>query len=232
MLDLSILITCYNKEKYLSDCIDSVCRQSKEAKEIIVVHDGCDEPMAHAKADCIILKQNQGVAKARNEAFRFSTGALVLFVDGDDIISPDYLEKMTWVIGKRNADVAYPDLFLWSDLEPRLTITPKRLSPKFVKTFNRVVIPVTCLMKREVYIKVGGFRELPVLEDLDFWVRAMALDYTFKKAETLLWYRRYPNTRNTLDLAKRKQVLLRIMSQFDITDSKISFKGTESKGGG
>ncbi len=229
MLNLSVLITCYNKEKYLSDCVSSVLRQTKNPKEIIIVHDGCDKPMAHAQADTIILKENKGVANARDVAFKYSTGALILFVDGDDVLDPDYLEKMTWVIGKKKADIAFPDMFMWGGEESKLVKIPNKITPKFVNTFHKIVIPVTCLMKREVYQKVGGFREWAVLEDVDFWVRAMCNGYIFKKAETLLWYRRYPNTRNSsMDISKRKQVMKRILDQFEFGENTIKFK----KGGG
>jgi len=103
-LDCSVLITCYNKEKYVEETINSVLRQTRTPKEIIVVHDGCKKPVHHTKVHSIFLKDNVGVAKARHEAFRFSTGKLILFVDGDDVLSPDYLEKMAMVIFK-GADV-------------------------------------------------------------------------------------------------------------------------------
>jgi glycosyltransferase involved in cell wall biosynthesis len=225
MLNISVLVTCYNKEKYLSDCVSSVLRQTKNPKEIIIVHDGCDEPMAHVGADTIILKANKGVAGARDVAFKYSTGALILFVDGDDVLDPDYLEKMTWVIGKRNADIAFPDMYMWGGEETKLVKIPNKINPKFIRTFHKIVIPVTCLMKREVYQKVGGFREWPVLEDVDFWVRAMCNGYIFKKAETLLWYRRTPDTRNSsMEITKRKQIMNKILGQFEFEGDTIKFK--------
>lgn len=222
-LDVSVLVCCYNKEEYLNECIESIKRQSKTAREIILVHDGCDAPAAHIAATTIILPDNRGVVAARDEAFRYSRGELILFVDGDDILSPDYLEKMWRVIAK-GADVAYPDLFIWNGPHSSLSITPKKITPEFVRDFKRVVIPVTSLMKREIYTKVGGFRVWPVLEDLDFWVRAMCNGYIFRKAETLLWYRRVPGTRNTLDLAERKKTLDKIMEQFTFTKDTICLK--------
>lgn len=216
-VDVSVLITCFNKEKYLSECVASVLRGSKVPKEIIVVHDGCTEPMHHAKVDSIFLKENRGVEFARNEAFRFSKGKLILFLDADDVLSPDYLEKMILaMVSSKPADIIYPDVFLWmGEAESRLTITPKTLDLKYVKQFEKVVIPVTSLMKREVYEALGGFRKMDVLEDLDFFVRAMLKGFKFKKAQTLLWYRRYPGTRNSLDILKRKAVVQEVMKQID-----------------
>jgi glycosyltransferase involved in cell wall biosynthesis len=220
MIDVSVLITCFNKEKYLTDCIESIKRQTKEPKEIIIVHDACKGVGIHLEVDNIVLHQNLGVSKARDAAFKLSSGELILFVDGDDVLSPDYLEKMTLVLAK-GADVAYPDIYHWAGKESRLVVLPKKITPKFVQDYQKVVMPVTCLMKRKVYEIVGGFKEWPVLEDLDFWVTAMCKGYTFKKAETLLWYRRTPETRNTMDIIKRREILKQILAQFVFKDGEI-----------
>lgn len=221
MLDLSVLVTCYQKEPYLDECISSILRQTKQPKEIIVVHDGCSEPMHHQDVTTIMLHTNMGVCRARHEAFRYSTGKLILFVDGDDMLSPDYIEKMTLVLSE-GADVVYPDLYFFGDMNPSLTVTPDPLSPEVIKELKKVPIPVTSLMRREVYEKLGGFKDFPVLEDLDFWLRAMCNDYTFAKAQTLLWYRQEGEKRNAIDLAKKKQIIEEIFQQFIITDKKIS----------
>lgn len=215
-VDVAVLVTCYNKEKYLDECLSSILRQTRLPKEIIVVHDGCEAPMHHAKVTSIMLGGNHGVEFARHEAFRYSSCKLILFVDGDDVLSPDYLEKMILAMAKgKGADIIYPDLFLWAEKEGKLTITPNRLDMNYVKTFSKVVIPVTSLMKREVYEKLGGFKKMEVLEDLDFFVRAMIAGYRFKKAHTLLWYRRYAGTRNTLDIHKKKAVVQEVIKQID-----------------
>lgn len=222
MLDIAVLVTCYNKEKYLDECIQSILRQTEKPREIIVVHDCCQNVGVHLQATNIVLKENVGVAKARHEAVRMSTSTLLLFVDGDDVLSPDYLEKMVRVMMK-GGDIVYPDLFLWVEGGGRLVVTPNKITPQFVRDFKKVVMPVTSLISRKMYDDLGGFREWPVLEDLDFFVRAMCKGYTFKKAQTLLWYRRPPGTRNNIDLAKRKKVLDEIMAQFEFTKDKVTY---------
>lgn len=212
MINLSVLITCFNKEKYLDDAISSVLRQTRLPKEIIVVHDGCENPMHHVAATTLILKENVGVAKARHKAFEQSTCPLILFLDADDVLSPDYLEKMATSI-YLGADVTYPDLYLWADVGSRLTITPDEITKGFVKNFKKVAIPVTSMMKREVFERLGGFKEMEVLEDLDFWIRALKEGYIFKKSQTLIWYRQLKGNRNTLDIKKKRQVLKEIIKQ-------------------
>ena len=78
------------------------------------------------------------------------------------------------------------------------------------------------MMKREVYEKLGGFGEFPVLEDLDFFLRALCNDYTFKKSQTLLWYRQTPTSRNQMSYLKKKEVFKKILSKFNISKDKIT----------
>lgn len=223
MIDVSVLITCFNKEEYLDECVSSVLRQTKQPREIIVVHDGCENPMHHSEATTIMLPKNIGVAGARKEAFRYSVGKLVLFLDGDDILNPDYLEKMTFKI-HAGADIAFPDIYLFGDGKNQLTMLTEEVEPALVEKIEKLPIPVTSLMKREVFEKLGGFGKWEVLEDIDFWLRAMCNGYTFARAETLLWYRHTPTSRNATDVSKRTRIMREILEQFVIKDNTITFK--------
>ena len=223
ILNCSVLITCKDKEEFLDECLNSIRRQTAQPKEVILVHDQCSEPKAHVIADTIILRDHVGVAKARQEAFRYSSGELVLFLDGDDAISPDFLEKTTLAIAE-GFDIAYPDTYFWDEGgSSSLFVTPDKMDIEFVSKHKRTSLPVTCLMKRRVYEGIGGFRELPVLEDLDFWLRAMCNDCTFTKAQTLLWYRQTNATRNRIDERKKRAVLNQVLAQFKITDKEITY---------
>lgn len=211
--DLSILITCFQKEKYLEDAIASIKRQTKQPLEIILVHDACDTPAHHPEATTIILPKNVGVCKARDIAFKYCRGKLVLFLDGDDMLSPDYLEKMILTIF-HGADITYPDLFVWNGDSSRLTVPPRQFTRESVSKLEKIPIPVTSMMKREVYEKLGGFKEMTVLEDTDFWVRALLAGFKMKKSQTLLWYRQLPENRNhSVNIEEKKKVMAKIMSQ-------------------
>lgn len=212
IVNVSVLVTCFNKEPYLDEAIESVKRQTQSPVEVILVHDACNNPMAHVACTTIILPENRGVANARDVAFKFSKGEMVLFLDADDVISPDCLEKMVTVV-KEKADIAYPDIYFWNKLKPELSRTLMELNLETVKKAGKLPIPVSSMMKRDVYEKLGGFRKMPVLEDLDFWVRALCNGYTFGKAETLFWYRQLPDSRNKLDLSVREEVLKSILCQ-------------------
>jgi glycosyltransferase involved in cell wall biosynthesis len=217
--DISIIVTCYHKEEYLDECINSIAEQTMQPREIILVHDGCKTPAAHCKATTIIFPTNQGVAFARAEGVRFSKGKLLLFLDGDDKIPPDYLERMLRCFPK--ADIAFPDIFWWYGEfgENRIDETPWKLD---VKEMYRVCkVPVTCLMKRDVFTTLGGFKPFKLYEDWDFWLRAIVKGFKFAKANTILYYRQNPKTRNRTSRQERHDIYKQIKSQFTLKGGKL-----------
>lgn len=105
---VSVIIPVYKVEKYLKRCIESVVNQSYKNIEIILVNDGspdkcgeiCD---AYARIDSrikVIHKENGGLSSARNAGLDIASGEYIMFVDSDDWISEDTLEKLNRYIEK------------------------------------------------------------------------------------------------------------------------------------
>lgn len=110
---ISVIIPIYKTEKYLRQCIDSVLKQTHKKIEVILVDDGspdecpliCDEYGQKDARIKIIHKLNGGLASARNCGLQIATGDYITFVDSDDYIKPDMLEKMITLAKNSNADV-------------------------------------------------------------------------------------------------------------------------------
>jgi len=96
---VSILIPAYNAEPLIADTIKSALSQTWLEKEIIVVDDGSkDETLSIAekflsKEVKVITQKNQGAAAARNKAFSLAQGDYIQWLDADDLLSPDKIEK-------------------------------------------------------------------------------------------------------------------------------------------
>ena len=111
---VSVIIPVYNVEKYLSQCLDSVTKQTIEALEIICVNDGSTDSSLeilkkYAEKDSriqIISQKNAGSAAARNSGIRVATGQYVGFIDSDDWIDLNYYEKLYRAACSQNADIA------------------------------------------------------------------------------------------------------------------------------
>lgn len=111
---ISIIIPIYNVEKYLPACLDSIIDQNHKDLEIILVNDGstdnssqiCEEYAAKDKRIKVIHKENGGLSDARNAGFEIATGEFISFVDSDDLISPDFCEKLINALLSNDADIA------------------------------------------------------------------------------------------------------------------------------
>ena len=104
---VSIIIAIYNIEKYLCECLNSVVNQTYKDLEIILVNDGSSDGSldimnAYSKMDNRILcisHENAGPGMARNKGLDYASGKYVSFIDGDDFVSLDFIEKLVSVIG-------------------------------------------------------------------------------------------------------------------------------------
>lgn len=99
---ISVIVPVYNVEKYLDRCVESIVDQTYKNLEIILVDDGspdncpqiCDEWAAKDSRIRVIHKQNGGLSDARNAGMAIATGEYIAFVDSDDWIHNQYIERM------------------------------------------------------------------------------------------------------------------------------------------
>lgn len=104
MLDISVIIPVYNKESYLSDCLDSIISQDfpHDRYEILCINDGSTDrsPLIiqeYAKNNSNIItinKENGGVSSARNAGIKNAKGRYILFIDADDTISKNTIRDI------------------------------------------------------------------------------------------------------------------------------------------
>lgn len=112
-VDLSIIVPIYNVEKYLMDCISSITEQETEYTiEVILVNDGSTDNSGEILKSFnneqdikIIYQKNQGLSSARNTGLEHAVGKYVMFVDSDDVIYPETVQKLMNEAYKQNADI-------------------------------------------------------------------------------------------------------------------------------
>ncbi len=112
---ISVVVPIYHVEKYLDRCVRSIVAQSYRNLEIILVDDGspdrcpeiCDEWAAKDGRIKVIHKENAGLGMARNSGIEIAIGDYVCFVDSDDYIMPDALEKAYRAITENKAEVVH-----------------------------------------------------------------------------------------------------------------------------
>ncbi|WP_290148085.1 glycosyltransferase family 2 protein [uncultured Dubosiella sp.] len=110
---VSIVVPIYNVEKYLSKCIDSLIDQTYKNLEIILVNDGStdqsgDIAQQYAKQDSrirYIIQKNKGLGGARNTGLEYAKGNYILFIDSDDYIRNNMVEKMVKAMEANALDI-------------------------------------------------------------------------------------------------------------------------------
>lgn len=113
MAKISVVVPIYNVEKYLKKCVDSIVNQTFSDLEIILVDDGakdssgqmCDELAKEDSRIKVIHKQNGGLSDARNVGLEKATSEYVLFIDSDDYIALNMVERLYELHQKYNVDM-------------------------------------------------------------------------------------------------------------------------------
>ena len=99
---ISVIVPVYNVETYLEECLDSIQNQTYTDFEVLLVNDGSTDKSKeicgkYCKQDNrfqLLNQENQGLSAARNKGVEISTGEYIVFVDSDDVIKTNYLEKL------------------------------------------------------------------------------------------------------------------------------------------
>ena len=111
---VSIVIPVYNSERYISRCLESVLGQTYSNVEVICVDDGSSDKSAEildGYADAnpsrvrVVHQNNAGAAVARNNGVALAQGAFLTFIDNDDWIDPDFVEKLVAAAQESGAEV-------------------------------------------------------------------------------------------------------------------------------
>ena len=111
---ISIIIPVYNIRQYIVQCLESVVNQTYSNLEIILVDDGstdgsgniCDQYAVGDRRIKVIHKSNEGLVRARKTGLGESTGRFIAYVDGDDWIEPDMMEKLHTALVREQVSIA------------------------------------------------------------------------------------------------------------------------------
>jgi len=112
-MDISLIIPIYNVEKYLKDCLESAVNQTINNYEIILINDGSTDSSKEIaekyekkyKNIILINKENEGLGAARNTGIKNAHGKYICFLDSDDMITKDRLEKQFNLANEYNLDI-------------------------------------------------------------------------------------------------------------------------------
>jgi cellulose synthase/poly-beta-1,6-N-acetylglucosamine synthase-like glycosyltransferase len=188
MPSLTVIVPAHNEEEGLPATLESLLRQTVPPEEIVVVDDGsADRTGAVARAYGVTVltpQRNLGSkAKAQNHALPHCGTDLVLAVDADTVLAPDYIEKIKPAFDDPAVVVAA------GNVQTRFTRTvwERGRSIEYLFGFhwnrpiqNRANSPVVCsgccsAFRRDMLVAFGGFPERTIVEDMDItWSQQIA----------------------------------------------------------
>lgn len=237
-MKVSIIIPIYNSEKYLDECLKSVINQTYKNTEIICVNDGSNDNsekilkkyLKENKNMIYISQENSGQSIARNKGLEKATGDYILFVDSDDFIENNMVEKLIEPLIKDDEiDLSFCDYYLYTDgkTEKCFTINEKE---KDLKKQLILSAPSPCLkLFRKSYLKDFKFPENIIYEDYAIIpaliARAKKVEYI---QEHLYYYRQHiasttrnaKFTENKMDIIKASEILLNSTKDKEINKYK------------
>lgn len=203
MSKVSVIVPCYNQERYISECLDSILAQTFVDYEVIVINDGSTDDSLkvinkYAEAYSfvkIINQKNQGIVVTRNKGIEQASGKYILPVDGDDKIAPTYLEKAVNVLeSNAKVRVVYCEAEFFGARQGKWEL--RKYS--FPEILSDNCVFSCALFYKEDWKKVGGYNESMKcgLEDFEFWLSLIEkLNVQFYQIpEVLFYYRQQENS--------------------------------------
>lgn len=212
---VSVIVPCYNQAPYLSEALESVFNQTYSNWECLVIDDGSTDDSGRVAKEWTSKDSrfkyfpiaNAGVSHARNFGIRQSGGEFILPLDGDDKISPNFLEEAVKAMAGGEYILAYG--------------TTKRFGAETGKWATRTydykrllhenMFACTALYRRVDYDKTPGYSESMKegLEDWEFWLNLLnEKSKVIKIKNIFLYYRRKPASRS-MEISKAQDAKLK-----------------------
>ncbi len=176
---ISIIIPTLNEAKYLERALKSIKNQNSQPLEIIVVDGGSSDntiEIAKRYADVIVVKKSN-IAQARNAGAKLAKGEVLIFLDADSAIAPNFISKCEEIFRNKKIAAVYGKMVPFEEertLKFRLlALIGYTLVPKLSLLLRNPIFPGACLVVRKNdFEAIDGFREdLDTSEDIDLYRR-------------------------------------------------------------
>ena len=182
MKKISIIVPIYNEEENLRKCIESLINQTYKELEIILINDGSTDKSKEIiesfkdKRIVAIHKKNTGISDTRNTGIDKSTGDYIMFVDSDDYLELNCIERLIETAEKENSEIVMFNYYLETPSK-RIEIKLPKIEARNLKEDKDLLTkihlgPCTKIFKSEL-IKDNLFPLNLKYEDVPFVVEAV-----------------------------------------------------------
>ena len=225
--EISVIIPVYNEEKHLVEMLDCLARQTYKDFEIIVIDDGSTDNtwnVLQEYGNCLVKayhQENQGQSAARNFAMEKASGKYIAFLDADDLISDNYLEKLYAAAVSNGAQVAlcaYKNYIDGTD-DIELIRIPSEWSVEFEPGYSHVFQYSSCqkIIRRDLIDKYGiSFSAGELMEDVPYSLQINSLANKVATVDEIMYFHRI-HGKSTMAIVREGK-----------KDPKMSYKGMEN----
>jgi glycosyltransferase involved in cell wall biosynthesis len=242
---VSVIALCYNHERFVVECLDSIRDQTFSDIELVIIDDcSCDRSatviekwISTNRYMCKFIKhsQNRGICKSINEGLSCVTGKYVAIVASDDIWLPTKIEHQVSLMEQACEDVGV--IFCNAFHMDEAGIIKGEIFPERCLELNLKQVPqgdvhatlwignfipaVTALVRRSCYAKIGTYDESLFYEDYDMWLR-ISREYRFLYSPAIVAkYRNMPHSSAHSNTSKMDESKSRIFQKF-LDDSTVN----------
>jgi glycosyltransferase involved in cell wall biosynthesis len=214
---VSVLMTAFNREKYIAEAIESVLASTYKDFELIIVDDcSTDNTVNIAKkyeaqdsrVKVYVNEKNLGDYPNRNKAASFATGKYIKYLDSDDIMYPHCLQVMVSAIEK------FPSAGYGLSCNGDFQVPyPKMLLPyeAYLENFNGLNhfdrAPGSSIINRQIFNELGGFSGERMIGDNELWLKISRTYPLVKFQVDLYWARTHEGQESTSNYAKSYNIL-------------------------
>ena len=197
MPTVSVVVPTYNRGDVISRAIESVLQQTYQDYELIIVDDGSTDDTSEVVGNFddprieYMYQQNQGANAARNKGIRHAKGEYISFLDSDDTLHPEHLEK---IVNKFKMNDGFNSLctgyrIIQEESIIDVSSVKRTISISDVNTGNNIGGFSCISVKACIFTKVGKLDEdLPACQDIDFYLRILQTEDMLGIGEYLVDY--------------------------------------------
>lgn len=193
---ISVIMSTYNEsEEWISESVQSILDQTYKNIEFIIVLDNPQNitlrnilekyAMQDKRIKIIPNECNIGLVKSLNRALEYCNGYYVIRMDADDVSLSNRIENQVNYLEKYNLDFVFSGLKIIDEHSNEMYSTNlNEYKPELVSkllSITNISNHPTWILKKEVYDKLKGYRELSYTEDYDFTLRALQANYKIGK---------------------------------------------------
>jgi glycosyltransferase involved in cell wall biosynthesis len=235
-----VLITVFNRERYLAAAVDSVLVQTMQDFEVIIVDDVSTDSSVEIAQNYAAREhrvrffrneRNLGDYSNRNRAASFAAGKYLKYVDADDLIYPHALAVMVGAMER------WPEAGLglsWNVIDPPqpypFVSSPREvLREHFLGRSILGVGPSAAIIRRDSFAAVGEFSGRQFVGDTDLWLKLAQSQPVVSLPPALVWWRRHEGQQMSFEEARPDVLAVRYQLECETLESSVLLEPAERR---